>query len=677
MSSIQGRPTPRPINRLLVTNRGEIAVRIVSAARELDIETFTLYSSLDDGHTLNSNHRIQLSSPSSYLDISELVRIAKEQQVDAVHPGYGFLSESAEFARRMWEEAGVQVVGPGWDILEKTGDKLAAKRLATGNGVPVLEATYGPVDADGARSFMEKLGGKPVMLKAVDGGGGRGIRIVHNLQDLPRLARLAMAESPSKQVFVERAAVDGFRHVEVQILGDGTGAVRHLWERECSVQRRYQKIVEIAPSTITDRALVARIIDAALRMAQSVRYFSLGTFEFLANPMTGEYFFLEINPRLQVEHTITEAISNTDIVQTQLRIAQGTLLADPKLGLYEKTSSADTPVPNIHAIQLRLTAENVDSSWSLSVGKISGFHFPSGNGIRVDTSLVGGHPTIITSDFDSLIAKIIIYSPSWDGAVKKARRALADTRVSGVKTNLDVLRAITASSAFAKGECDTGWLESEMSALVKMGKEITRSLESASFLNTVVSSEEGGQATQGLSSSAVLFRKGDGWKIDLTPINSEQAGSEPITNHLKLDRVLRNEFPSLLSAEISYSSPAAPSPLSYKLDLTATQASSSSITSGSRHRKGNPSDPRHVVIPFPGRLVEILVDEGDEVRKGDVIAVVQQMKMELDIRSPSNGKIIWVTEAEDGEDVAEGMLVVELDVESPKNGEKAVERSRL
>ncbi|ETS75994.1 hypothetical protein PFICI_12938 [Pestalotiopsis fici W106-1] len=667
MSQSAGGPPGRRITRLLIANRGEIATRIVSAARELRIETVTIYTPSDLNHTFNSTRSVQLSSPASYLNIAELVRIAKEQHVDAVHPGYGFLSEDADFSRRMWEEAGIHVVGPGWRILERTGDKLAAKALAREAGVPVLEATDRPVELEGARAFMQRLGSSvPVMLKAVDGGGGRGIRIVRHADDLHRLARLAMAESPSKQVFVERAAVDGFRHVEIQIIGDGTGSVRHLWERECSIQRRYQKIVEIAPSTVTDRTLVSRIIEAALKMAARIRYLSLGTFEFLANPKTGEFFFLEINPRLQVEHTITEAITDVDIVQTQLRIAQGARLDDPDVGFPLPAPTAGESPPRRHAIQLRVTAENVDAGWSLSVGKIPNFHFPSGNGIRVDTSLIGGHPSVITSDFDSLIAKIIVSAGTWDAVLRKARRALEDVRISGIKTNLDVLRGVIASAAFQSGNCDTEWLEANMPELLRTGRQITATADTSGVFDSINSTlETSGTSLGGMSSSTVLFRKGDAWKIELTPKSGSSGGNDQsATHHLKFDRVLRNEFPSLLAADISYSSPSYPEAQAFGLTLTSTQASSSSTLSGSKHRKGVASDPRHVVIPFPGRLVEVLVDEGDEVRQGDVIAVIQQMKMELDIRSPSHGRVTWLTEAEDGEDVAEGTLVAELELSS-------------
>jgi pyruvate carboxylase len=263
------RPPPRPIKRLLIANRGEIANRIISSARELDIETFAIYTSDDISHTLGAAHSIQLSSPASYLNINELIQVAKQHGIDAVHPGYGFLSESEDFSKRMWD-AGVAVVGPGWRILERTGDKLKARLLAEKCGVPVLRALRSPTNSiDELRKFATKVG-YPIMIKAVDGGGGRGIRLVREEAQLQSNARRAIEESPSKKVFAEKAAVDGFLHVEVQIIGDGSGNVQHLWERQCSIQRRYQKVVEIAPCLTPKRQFIAKIIDSAVLMAQQV-----------------------------------------------------------------------------------------------------------------------------------------------------------------------------------------------------------------------------------------------------------------------------------------------------------------------------------------------------------------------------------------------------------------------
>lgn len=267
--------TPR--RAALTIIRGEIATRIISTARELDIDIYSIYTPADTSHTFGSTHSIQLTSPASFLDISELVNIVKKHRIDTIHPGYGFLSESTEFAQRMWAEAGALVIGPGPEILSRTGDKLQARRLAEECQVPVLPALKSPTsDIADLREFASSVG-YPIIIKAVDGGGGRGIRIVRKVGELSSLAKRALQESPSGKAFAEKAAIDGYRHVEVQIIGDGTGNVRHLWERECSIQRRFQKVVEFAPSSIADRTLVGEVINAALRMARKVCVQLIGT----------------------------------------------------------------------------------------------------------------------------------------------------------------------------------------------------------------------------------------------------------------------------------------------------------------------------------------------------------------------------------------------------------------
>ncbi len=478
--------------------------------------------------------------------------------------------------------------------------------------------------------------------------------------DLAGATKRAMEESPSKQVFAEKAAIDGFRHIEVQIVGDGTGNAEHLWERECSIQRRYQKVVEQAPSTIKDRHFVAKIIDAALRMARKIRYLSLGTFEFLANPSTLDFFFLEVNPRLQVEHTITESISLIDIVKIQLEIAQGASLASISLGHVQRNPEVPPP---LNSIQLRITAENVRNDWSLSIGKIQSFHMPSGNGVRVDTNLVSGHSNIISADFDSLIAKIIVTATTWDDAIRKARRALEDTQIDGVKTNLNILRAIASSKDFANGQCDTRWLEWNLPSLLDSASILTASSTSQSGFTDKASASS--TSTPDFSNSSVLFRKGDAWAINLTSLTENNStpisSTQPASHHLKLVKVLRNEFPSLLTAEIAYATADSASPMPMRMELSSTNATSSQTTNAGKHRRGNSSNANHVIIPFPGKLVEVVVDEGEVIQAGDVICVVQQMKMELEVRAGRSGRVKWVTEVEDGEDVAEGTLAAEME----------------
>ncbi|KAF2174155.1 hypothetical protein M409DRAFT_49022 [Zasmidium cellare ATCC 36951] len=642
---------PRPITKILVANRGEIAARILSTCRELNLETYALYSENDISHVFNASHAIQLDSAADYMSVDKMLQIVQEHRIDALHPGYGFLSESAELADRMGS-IDVMVVGPGAENLGRTGDKLEARKLAEMCGVPVLPAFTSPTgDVEEVERFAEK-NGFPIMVKAVDGGGGRGIRLIRRSEDLRSLVTRAVEESPTKKVFAEKAAVDGYRHVEVQILGDGRGGVCHLWERECSIQRRYQKVVELAPSMCADRRVVKPVVEAAVRIAKEVKYASLGTFEFLLNPHTQEFFFLEINPRLQVEHTITESICSTDIVKAQLRLAQGASFSE--IGLDGLSQDPLTP-PQQHSIQLRVTAEDVEKNYALSIGKITSFHFPSGVGTRVDTALVPNAPAIVTSDFDSVIAKIIITARTFPDAVAKARRALQDTSVTGIQTNLPLLRAIVSHEDFEQRSCDTQWLEAkheELLSLSKTSHDIKDPLHGLATSQSSSSSTSSALAAAGGGSAGPLLKKDDAWKLVLQPQDSKQ---EEQTHHLHLQKILQSDFPTSLRAQILYTTPASPHPIPYTLSLSSTTASSSAMISS--HPQGNKSDPSHIILPLSGKLVEVCVDEGDVVEKDEAVAVVRQMKMEVEVRSRRRGVVKWVTEAEDGEDVGEGMLV--------------------
>ena len=372
------------------------------------------------------------------------------------------------------------------------------------------------------------------------------------------------------------------------------------------------------------------------------------------NPSSGEFYFLEINPRLQVEHTITESICSLDIVKVQFQLAQGLRI--------NQTDLADIPQdhiqsPPLRSIQLRVTAEDPEKNYSLSVGKIQSFHFPSGNGIRVDTALVQGVPASVGPDFDSVIAKIIVTACTWDDAVSKARRAVQNTSISGIKTNLDLLAAILAHPDFLAGNCDTQWLEANHADLIALSHQI-RDIESKTQSHLLTSQHNPSIATTASSSSGPLFRPKDAWILSLTPKNQPSASAQQ--HHLSLTRILRNDFPASLSVEITHTGPSSTSQ-SYTLSLNST----SSSASASGHRLGSPSDPSHVLIPFAGTLVEVLVDEGDEVAKGDVVCVVRQMKMELEVRAPRSGIVGFVMEVEDGGEVSEGMLAVTV-VESER-----------
>ena len=647
-------PLQRRIKRLLVANRGEIAIRILQSAHELGLETYALSTESDSTHVTlgRPKHVIKLSSPASYMDIDGLINIVKENNIDAIHPGYGFLSESVDFARRLQEEADCLVVGPGHEVLERTGDKLKAKRLATECNVPVLEAMMTPSGSvDGVSRFAKQVG-YPIMVKAVDGGGGRGIRLVQNENELQNSVERCIGESPSRTVFAEQAAVDGYKHIEVQIIGDGRGGVRNLWERDCSVQRRFQKIVEVAPTPdIVPRGVISQIIESAMRMARTLKYQGLGTWEFLVNWKQNKFFFLEINPRLQVEHTISECIAGVDLVKEQLLIAQG--LQDREDLRVGQEKEDDKP-PTATSIQLRLCAEDPNNNFSLSIGKVSDVRFPSGNGIRVDTHLSKGGT--VGSDFDNLMAKIIVTASTFEEVVIKCRRALAETEVIGVKTNLNLLRAIVADDEFSSGQATTNWLEVRLQGLIeaadKVGKEIedaTNSLPQLSLTSDGISAFGG---------SSTTFRKGDAWSLVLRNPN-QTSGTDPPAHHLRIEKLMRNDFPESLAAEVSFTVPGS-KPQIYRMSMSSTSQSVEAASSS--HRRGDPSNKSHVVLPMSGKLVEVLIVEGDEIQENQVIGFVKQMKMELEIRSPRAGLVGWAIELEneDGDDVAEGVLLAEL-----------------
>ncbi|PVH85377.1 rudiment single hybrid motif-containing protein [Cadophora sp. DSE1049] len=386
-------------------------------------------------------------------------------------------------------------------------------------------------------------------------------------------------------------------------------------------------------------------------MARKVNYSSLGTFEFLVRPSPPEFYFLEVNPRIQVEHTITESIAiGIDLVQLQLLLAQGHPLSS--LPISNLSEYPRTPPP-LHSLQLRVTAEDVSNDWSLSVGKISSFKFPAGNGIRVDSHLLPSQQTVVGTDFDSLIAKIIVIAPIWEDVVRKAKRALADTYIKGIRASLEVLRGIVASHAFLAQECDTGWLEASLPTILDDGLRISKTTAQTSLVTTSVLNNTAA------TSSNVLFRKRDTWSISLTPESLSKA--ESIPSHLQISCVLRNEFPTSLTASILYTTPTSPQPTPYTLTVASTTASFGSLASAATHRRGDPGNGNHVSIPFAGKLMEILVDIGDEIVKGEVVAVVRQMKMELEVRASKGGRVIWIYEGEEGGDIGEGVLVAELE----------------
>jgi len=353
---------------------------------------------------------------------------------------------------------------------------------------------------------------------------------------------------------------------------------------------------------------------------------------------------LEVNPRLQVEHTITESICSVDIVKAQLRLAQGASFEEA--GLTDLPQNPLQP-PRAYSIQLRITAEDPEKGYTLSIGKIQSFRFPSGNGIRVDTALIADAPAVISSEFDSVIAKLILTARTWKDVVLKARRALEDISIQGIATNLSLLRTIVAHRDFEAGSCDTQWLESKHQELLERSRLLSSTTKDP--LHGLVQTQTASSGAV-LGGSATAFRKDDAWAISLKSSDPSQTQQ----HHLLITKLLRNDFPTSFAADVQYTIQGS-EPRNFTLDMQTTSASGSTLNS--QHPTGNRSNKDHVVLPISGKLMEVLVDVGDQVKKDEALCVIKQMKMEIEIRSHKAGTVSWITEAEDDEDVAEGILI--------------------
>lgn len=457
------------LKRLLIANRGEIAVRIARAASELGVTSVAVYTTddADGGHVLKADASVALPGHgvAGYLDVDAIVRVAREQDCDTVHPGYGFLSENPAFARAC-RDAGLRFVGPSPEVLDLFGDKPRARALARELGVPVIEGTESAASLDEAAAFLRDLGpGSRVMLKAAAGGGGRGIRLVDSPDALP--AAFERCRSEARQAFGDDAVylerfIDRARHVEVQIAADGTGRVLTLGDRDCTLQRARQKLVEFAPAPALSPSLRRALHADAVRMADAAGVDNLATFEFLVaqdGGRTPAYWFIEANPRIQVEHTVTEMVTGLDLVVLQLRLAEGASLADLDL--------VRTPTPRGLAVQLRVNAETLTAAGELrpAVGLLSAFDAPSGPGVRVDSAAGTGLPQ--HSRYDSLLAKVIVHTASTalDKVLAKARRALREFRIEGVATNRDLLLHLLALPGAGPAVWHTGFVEAQLASL--------------------------------------------------------------------------------------------------------------------------------------------------------------------------------------------------------------------
>lgn len=441
------------INKILIANRGEIAVRIIRACREMGIRTVAVYSDIDKDalHVQMADEAVCIgpaSSKNSYLNIKNILEATCLTGAEAIHPGFGFLSENSHFAH-VCEESNIKFIGPSADVIDLLGNKSNAKAMMIKAGVPVIPGSEGNVkNITEANEIAQKVG-YPVMLKATSGGGGKGIRLVRNAEELEKAYEMVKQEATlsfnDDQIYLEKL-IENPRHIEVQILADEHGNVIHLGERDCSVQRRNQKMLEESPSTFITQKQRKKMGEAAVNAAKAVGYASAGTIEFLVDSQ-GEFYFMEMNTRIQVEHPVTEAVTGIDIVKEQIKIAAGEVLS------YQQKDVNLTG----HAIECRVNAENPKKNFMPSPGTIERLRVPGGFGIRVDSSIYQGYK--IPPTYDSMLAKVIVHASSREEGIQKMKSALKEYVIEGIDTNVEFLFQILEDEDFISGNYDTSFIE--------------------------------------------------------------------------------------------------------------------------------------------------------------------------------------------------------------------------
>jgi len=652
-----------PVRRLLIANRGEIARRVIRSARAMGIWTIAVYSDGDARAPFvsDADEAVALggrTAAQSYLDPAKIIAACELSQADAVHPGYGFLSENAAFAEAVIS-AGMTWIGPSPAAIGAIGDKLAAKRLLKPLGIPLLEAIELTDNTD-AFAAAQAIG-YPILIKAAAGGGGRGMRIVEAPADLAGAIESARREAAASfsdgTVFLERWLTKS-RHVEIQILGDRHGNIVHLFERECSIQRRHQKIIEEAPSPALDADLRHRMCVAAIAAAKAIDYHSVGTVEFLVSGQ--EFFFLEVNTRLQVEHPVTEAITGIDLVREQIRVAEG-----EALGYAQDHLAIDG-----HAIEARLCAEDPGNGFLPTPGTVQVWEPPEGSDVRFDSGVEAG--SVIGTEFDPMIAKVIAWAPTRREAAAKLARALEQTRIHGTVNNRDFLVAALRSPEFIAGDTTTDFIERVRPAArraisdealhvaaiaaalhARHSRCASRKLQTtipAGFRNSIMPPE------------TVSFIFGER-QLDLA-YRSERGGGLTIhiegeSHHVTLRDVGAREIRLEVGGRLHTSAVTViadhhyvhgPSGDIELIEVPRFASTSAALPSGG------------LTAPMPGTVISVFVETGETVEQGQLLLVLEAMKMEHRICAPRLGKITAVHIAS-GEQVLNGALLLDLEHE--------------
>jgi len=631
---------------LLVANRGEIARRVMRSARAMGMRCVAVYVAEDADAPFVGDADDAIRLPDSYLDGTAILEAARASGAQAIHPGYGFLSENAAFAAQAIA-AGLAWVGPSPEAIERMGDKLAAKRLAREAGVPILPGAEDPAQASSV--------GFPLLVKAAAGGGGKGMRVVATPAELAEAVASAGREAASSfgdgRVFLERY-LPRCRHVEIQILGDAHGNLVHLGERECSIQRRHQKIVEECPSPRVDAALRAAMGEAALRLARALRYRSAGTVEFLLDDATGEFFFLEVNTRLQVEHPVTEAVTGIDLVREQLRVAAGEPLGFAQADVSWRGA----------AIEVRLYAENPAADFLPATGTLAAFAPADAPVVRWDSGVVAG--SVIGTRFDPMLAKVIAHGPTRAEAAGRLALALERTHLGGVTTNRDFLVAVLRTPEFLAGDTTTDFIarvaparchEPGEKALVRAAQTAALWIQGANRLEaTALSAAPSGWRNARLPDQHVAFsaagrelevryrslrdgsfRLGDG-SVARVHAWSERDLDVEIDGRRRRSRVTRaGDHLFVHTAEGDVELVVQP-----RFVLPGEEAASGGL-----------------VAPMPGKVIEIRVEVGQQVSAGATLLVLEAMKMEHPMRAPEDGVVVELRVAL-GEQVENGALLL-------------------
>ncbi|MEV0402363.1 biotin carboxylase N-terminal domain-containing protein [Actinoallomurus sp. NPDC050550] len=634
------------ISRLLVANRGEIARRVFRTCRDLGITTVAVFSDPDASlpHAGEADLAVRLpgATPTeTYLDQKAIIAAAKASGADAIHPGYGFLSENAAFADAV-VAAGLTWVGPSPAAIAAMGSKIEAKRLMKEAGVPVLPE----LDPETVTDF-------PVLVKASAGGGGRGMRVVRAAEELPGAVEAARREAASAfgdpTVFCE-PLLTGARHIEVQVLADSHGTVWTLGERECSIQRRHQKVIEESPSPVVDAALRQRLSEAASAAARAIGYTGAGTVEFMLAP-DGGFYFLEVNTRLQVEHPVTECVYGVDLVALQIDVAEGAVLRDP-------------PRPRGHAIEARLYAEDPAEGYRPHSGPLHAFAIPgvdaefavpSGYGLRLDSGVVSG--SVVSTHYDPMLAKVIAYAPTRAAAVRRLAAALAGARVHGLVTNRDQLVTTLRHEAFRRGATDTGFLDRHPTTAPLAGEEAVRLSALAAALARAAANRRaapvlrdlpGGWRNVPSQPQRAVFEEAEvAYRITRDGLAAEGHAGVALVSAEPGEVVLDEDGVRLRFAVASYDRRVHVDSVLGPVTLTAVE------------RLPDPAEqvaPGTLVAPMPGSVVRVAVREGETVERGQPVLWLEAMKMEHQILAPAAG-VVTALHAEVGRQVETGAVL--------------------